>query len=372
MDYQLLGYLLRTARWLYAILALVAVVLILGVGTPYIWYVTEGFSLVGNSLWIWIVFSAGILFQVFYSYYTSMLIGAGKIMEQKYSQIASKLAYLVIVICGLYAGWGLMSVALATLISPFFSRFICYWYFYTPGLRAELARHSFNDSRRKFEILKILWYNAKRTAVMSIGAYAILRTSMFIAGLYFSLDEFGSYGLMVQVVQIVGTVSNTFLTISQPRLASMRTHRNIPALLTAFGRGYDVWLVLYLIGSAITIFWGNDILSLIGSNAHLPALAPLALYCLVMLLEQNHSCFAILISSDNKVPFAPAAIITGTAVCVGTFLSVRFTNLGIIGLVAVQGICQAAYQNWKWPKIALDEFHISIPDVIRLGLKSFF
>ncbi|MBD5207895.1 MAG: polysaccharide biosynthesis protein [Bacteroidales bacterium] len=371
VDYQLLGYLLRTARWLYAILALVAVVLLLGIGTPYLWYVTKGFSLVSNSLWIWIVFAAGVLFQVFYSYYASMLIGAGKIMEQKYSQIASKLGYLLIVIGGLYGGWGLMSVALATLISPFFGRFICHWYFYTPEMRHELARHSFEDSGRKFEILKVLWYNAKRTAVMSIGAYAILRTSMFIAGLYFTLDEFGSYGLMVQVVQIVGTVSTTFMTISQPRLASLRTHRNTAELLSTFGRAYDIWLMLYLIGAVITILWGNDILGLIGSNAHLPGFAPLALYCLVMMLEQNHSCFAILISSDNKVPFAPAAITTGIVICIGTFLSVRFTDWGILGLVGVQGICQAAYQNWKWPQMALNEFHVSLMGVIRMGLKSF-
>ena len=229
--------------------------------------------------------------------------------------------------------------------------------------------YKFEAHEKVIDIFRTLWHNAKRTAVISIGTYAILRFSMFIAGLYLTLEEFASYGLMVQLVGILGNVSCTFLQISQPRFASLRAGGNTKGLIRQFSLSYDVFLLLFIIGSFILILWGTPILSLIKSNAVLPDKRILILYCIVLLLEYNHSNFAVLISSNNHIPFAPASIITGVAVCIGVFIVVRFTSWGILGLVGVQGICQAAYQNWKWPKLALDELHINLVSLIGFCIK---
>ncbi|MDE7345637.1 MAG: polysaccharide biosynthesis protein [Muribaculaceae bacterium] len=371
-NYELLGYLLKTARYIYGYLALFALILLLTVGTSYIYKATDGFSNVPNALIIWVIYSIGVLFQIFYSYYFSMLLGAGKIKEQKFALIGNKVIYIGITIGGLYVGWGLISVALAQLISPFFGRILSYRYFYTSTLKERLREFSFETKERIIDIFRTLWYNAKRTAIMSIGAYAIMRFSMFIAGLFLSLEEFASYGLMIQLMGIIGNVSCTFMQISQPKLASLRASGKRERLLQAFSLAYDIFLILFMAGSIVLIFWGSSILSLIKSNAILPNKTILILYCIVMLLEYNHSNFAGLISTDNKVPFAPASIITGIAVCIGVFCVVYFTKWGIMGLVIVQGICQAVYQNWKWPLMALNEFNISIVSLVRIGIKYIF
>lgn len=368
INYELLGYLLKTARYIYGILAFFALLLLLVVGTPYIYKTTQGFTLVPNAHIVWITYSIGVLFQIFYSYYFSMLLGAGKIKEQKYAIIGNKLIYMAITIGGLYIGWGLMSVALAQLISPFFGRIISFHYFYTPNLKNQLSRYTFDTRKRILEIFKTLWYNAKRTAIMSIGAYAILRFSMFIAVLYLTLDEFASYGLMIQLVGILGNVSCTLMQISQPRLASLRTSGDLSGLIRHFSFAYDIFVFVFIVGSIILILWGTPILSLIKSNAILPDKTVLILYCVVMFLEFNHSNFAMLISTDNKVPFAPASIITGIAVCIGIFLVMRFTSWNILGIVAVQGICQAAYQNWKWPQMAMRQLSTSYYRVVTASI----
>lgn len=368
VNYELLSYLLSTARYVYAVLALIALTLLVVIGTPYIYFTTDGFSAVPNVLAVWLIYSAGVLFQIFYSYYFSMLLGAGKIKEQKYAVIGNKLLYIVILIAGLYSGWGLLSVALAQLISPFFGRFLSHHYFYTEDLRLSLAAYTHKERRKIIDIFSILWHNAKRLAVMQIGTYAILRFNMFIAGLYISLDEFASYGLMVQLVGIIGTVASTYLQVSQTKFASLRASRNDKALLKSFSLSLDVFYVLFIVCAVILVVFGQDLLGVIRSNAFLPSRLVLVVYCLVIFLEYNHSNFAILISSDNNIPFAPASIITGLFVCIGTFLVVECTDWGIFGLVLVQGICQAAYQNWKWPLVALQEFHISYFRLLKLGL----
>lgn len=370
IDYKLLACLLATARYVYALLAILALLLLIIIGTPYVYKITNAFSAIPNSLWVWITYSLGVLFQVYYSYYFSMLLGAGKIKEQKYGIIGNKILYILILITGLYLGWGLLSVALAQLISPFFGRLLSHSFFYTQELKAKLSFFEKIERGEINKIFSILWYNAKRVAIVQVGAYAILRFSMFIAGLYFSLEEFATYGLMTQLVGIIGTVSCTFIQISQTKFASMRATKNDKKLLESFSFSLIIFYFLFLFGSVGITLFGQNLLAIIKSNAALPSKLILIIYCLIMLLEYNHSNFTILISSNNNIPFASASIITGVAVCIGIFFVVRYTNWGILGLVLVQGICQAAYQNWKWPQLALKEFNISYLQLIRLGVRN--
>ena len=45
---------------------------------------------------------------------------------------------------------------------------------------------------------------------------------MFLAGLYLSLEEIASYGLMIQLMTVVTIVSTTFFTVSEPEFAALR------------------------------------------------------------------------------------------------------------------------------------------------------
>ncbi len=370
VNYRLLSSLLKTARHIYGILGGIAILLLLSIGTPYVYTTTDGFKEIPNALGIWIIYALGVFFQIYYSYYFSMLLGAGLIKEQKIAVIGNKVLYIILLSAGLFLGWGLISVSLAQMISPFLGRFLSHKFFYTENLKRELSPHSEIERQEIITNLKILWYNAKRNAVQLIGSYAILRSSMFIAGLYMSLTEFASYGLMVQLTGLLGSVGNTMVVISQPKFASLRTQKQYKSLLSSFSLALLYSYGIFIVGSIIFVLFGPQLLVLIKSNASLPSTPIVIIYCIVIFLEYNHASFASLISSNNKVPFAPASVITGLCVCLGTFLSLSFTHLGILGLVIVQGVCQGAYQNWKWPQYALREFNISYFHLIDLGFQS--
>jgi hypothetical protein len=91
-----------------------------------------------------------------------------------------------------------------------------------------------------------------------------------------------------------------------------------------------------------------------------------------MLLEGNHSNFATFIVTKNSIPFVKPSLIAGAAIGLGSFLSLQHTNLGILGLVLVQGLCQIVYANWKWPHVVCEEFNISFPRFVALGYKESF
>ena len=91
-----------------------------------------------------------------------------------------------------------------------------------------------------------------------------------------------------------------------------------------------------------------------------------------MLLEGNHSNFATFIVTKNSIPFVKPSLIAGAAIGIGSYLSLQFTSLGILGLVLVQGLSQIVYANWKWPHVVCREFHISFPSFISLGFRESF
>lgn len=63
-----------------------------------------------------------------------------------------------------------------------------------------------------------------------------------------------------------------------------------------------------------------------------------------------------------------SSLIVGTIICIGSFLVLKYTSLGILGLILVQGITQLCYSNWKWPYEVCREFHISFLHFLAIGL----
>lgn len=53
--------------------------------------------------------------------------------------------------------------------------------------------------------------------------------------------------------------------------------------------------------------------------------------------------------------------------CVLSFFSLKFTSLGILGVVAAEGLCNAVYANWKWPYVVCKQFHVNFFKFLKIG-----
>ncbi|GHT33591.1 hypothetical protein AGMMS49574_19590 [Bacteroidia bacterium] len=368
IDYRLLATMICTAKFVYRRLGFIILTLMLSFGSLYIYKVTNGFANVNNAFFIWIVYSVSTFFNIYYSYYTSLLTGKGLIMESKKAMVNSKITYIILVFIFLLAGIGLLGVVLANLISPFVNRFISYRYFFTPELKNKISTYIITQ-KEKIDLFKIIWYNAKKLGLVFVGSYAINKTSLFLAGLYLSLSEIASYGLMIQLVGLIMMISSTLFGVYQPKFSNLRIENNMSKLIKSFAFTMNIYYLLFICGILCLIGivpWG---LSLINSNATLPAISILFIYSFVVLLEGNHSNFATFIITKNTIPFVKPSLIAGGAIVSGSFISLKYTSLGILGLVLVQGLCQLVYANWKWPRVVCGEFHVSFFSFVLLGFK---
>jgi O-antigen/teichoic acid export membrane protein len=366
INYRLLATMIYTAKYVYRRLSLVVLVVIITFGTLYIYKITDGFNNVNNSLLVWIVYSISIYFNIYYTYYASLLIGKGMIMESKKAIVYSRIVYIIINVSLLALGVGLLSIAIANLIAPFVERFVSHHFFFTNELNNKLDQYKITKNER-VDLFNIVWYTARKLGLVFIGSYAINRFAIFLAGLYLSLSQIASYGLMLQLVNIIFAVSSTLFSIYNPRFTELNIKGKMKELKNDFAFVMGVYYLIFFIGGVFLVFFVPDLLRIFGSKAVLPSTSILILYLVIMLLEGNHSHFSTMIVIGNSVPFVWVSLITGSCIALGSYVSLAFTNYSLLGLVLVQGIVQLFYNNWKWPYVVMNKFNLSLYSFIRLA-----
>lgn len=369
IDWHLLSVLISTARFVYRRLSVLALIVMLTFGTGYIWYLTEGFTNVNNSLYIWILYSFSTYFNIYFSYYSSLLTGSGMIRESSQAAILSKSAYLVLCTLFLLLGWGLFAVVAANFIAPFVQRYVSYRAYFKPELKSRLAEQTVTreDIRETFSVI---WFNAKKLGINFIGAYAVNKMGMFIIGFFLPLATIGSYGLLTQLTTIVSGIANTMFVTYLPKVSNCRVTGDRSMLKRTISFSMVVGQIIMLAGALGIIFVAPYLLELIKSQTMLPSRLICVLYLVIVALELNHSEFASVISTENKIPYVVPSLVSGGVIVLLTFIALKFTTLGLLGVVLVQGIVQAAYNNWRWPLWVFRELDMSISEFYGTGFDS--
>jgi len=252
---------------------------------------------------------------------------------------------------------GLFSIVIANLISPFVQRAYSHQKYFTKELKSQLVDNV--SSQEVSDLFKKLWYNAKKLGINFIGAYAINKSGLFVIGLFLPLSTIGSFGLLTQLAAVLLGLSQTLFSTYQPKFSNCRVindreeFKNLMYLTT-----FVYWLFM-IIGSLMILLVGPEILKIIGSRTELPSMLVVVFYMITVTLEGNHSNFATLIATGNNVPFVKSGLLSGIAIVVITVFVLKYSNLGLLGVVLTQLIVQLAYNNWRWPLWVLEEYDLT-------------
>lgn len=367
VSYSLLATVIMTAKFLYRWMALAVIVLLLTFGTYYIYIISDGFTLVDNIFIIWIIYCISMYFNVYYAYFSSLLNGKGLVTEHRKSLVYSKLVYVLLVVSLLYWGCGLISVVVASFISPFIGRYFSKKYFFTDEIkvhinRIKVTKHEIN------KCISILWRNSSKLGIVYIGNFGISKASFFLAGLYLSKQDVASFGLMTQLVNFIAVISMTISALYQPRIVSLKIKKD-KRLISEFAYTLFIFVLIFFISSIFLVLWGNYIITFFRSNALLPSTNILIVYCIVIYLEINYSIFTSFIIMDNKIPYLKSILVSGILIILFSFVVLKYTDWGIWGMILSQGVIQASYNNWKWPYVVCKEFKTSYFRLLSIGCK---
>jgi hypothetical protein len=366
VNYRLLATLIDVGKFIYKRLALMGIFILLTFGSLYISNVTDGESTVINLWSIWIIFSFGTYFNIYFSHYQSLLIGSGLISDYNKSLVFSRTVYILLAYLFLMLDMRLLGIVLANVIAPFVSRYLARSAFFNPEIREKIQYLKISKNERS-NLFDIIWHNSRKLGLVMVGSFAIGKFSMFIAGLFLPLSDIASFGLMSQLFGILSTISVVYFNSHQARFASLRAQGNKEILLKEFAFSMIVFYILFVFGSLILVSAVPSLLLMIGAEVVLPNILICGMFGIILLLESNHSNFASFIATANEVPFVKSALIAGAVICILDIFVLKFTDIGLFGLILVQGVVQAMYSNWKWPLTVLREFNLRFIPFLLLG-----
>ena len=359
INEKLLATTLVTAKIIYRYLAWLALIPLLSLGSWYVYNVSNGFTSIDNALPVWVIFSISCFFNLYYKYLNSFLQGRGMVKETKKGQVYSKIVQIVITFAMLFSGCSLLSVVVANLIAPFVFRFYTYTKFHDSYIKKILHENNVDPDDIN-ETFKILFYNAKKMGIIGILSTALGYASTLIIGSFLPLAEIGSYGLMVQLVGYISTVSTVFFYSITPELGTLMVWKRFVELRNKFGLSMAVFFLIQFAG--ITVLLLCPILfNFLSFNTQLPSYLILVLYSLYKFFEQIQGTYSHLLLTENDLIFYPSAVWTGVLGLVSLIIVLSF-DMGLLGVVLSQCIPLYLYSAWKWPIYATRKYGISFKE----------
>lgn len=366
INYQLLATLIQTARWIYRIMAVIVLFIMMTGGSVYIYYVTNGFEYLSNGLIIWCLFSLSVFFQIYYLYYNSLLTGAGKIKESKKSAVYSTVFKILLTYILLSINCGLLGVTIVNLIHPFFYRYLSNKYYFTNDLKQNIFIYKIILDE-KITLFRTLWYNSKKMGIIVVSGYFTYGLSTLFAGVYLSLDEIASYGLMIQLVTLISSISGILFSIYQPRFAYLKVIGSINLLRKEIAYTMCIFYLLFFIGVIILIFLGPLAVNLIGSQTALPSMAITFVYVVFRFFDSNFVNLCQVFIIGNEFPFLKSYLYSSICIAIGCYLSLSWFHLGLWGIVLSIGLIQSFWNNWYWPRAIIKSLNASGLSFLKEG-----
>ena len=292
--------------------------------------------------WLWssaITYGSGLVLGVLAGAELSLATGADVVVKVQRAQILAACANTGVAICGLWAGYGLLAMATGLLVGNLLLQVMG-----RRLVRAVLLPLSVRDGSWSQPILIEMWPQMWRTGLMSLGAYVIYYANTFQVAAHLGLAQTASWGLSYQVAMLIVTIGCMPLMLAQPVLARSWAEGDPSAAWRRFSRDHAIGIFLAVLAAGGAVILGQPILTRLGSHTPLLPMPQMCVLMLIVLLEANHVCYALFVTSRGEVPFLIPALASAAGVLVGGALLVPLW--GVWGGLLALGVLQASCNNW--------------------------
>ncbi len=364
INKKLLDSLVEAARRIYQYVAIIAAIVLITLGTFYVSSLLDENQNKKYYFTAWIIFSCGYIINFYYGYINALLQGRGDITQANKVIVLTRSILIIIGAWAVTKGYGLMGLAVASLLSSLIGRIIALRLFHGKNKSIDIVNKEEVKKSREV-MIKILLPNALRLGAVHLGAFLVLRGNILIASSILGLEAAASYSISLTILMTLSSISMVICQLQIPYMSALQAKGEKEKLVSTLGEILIVSWTIYILGLALFIILGDDLLLLIGSNTKLLDRNLLLLLGAVLLFELNHSIAATYLTSINRIPFVSAAIISG--LCIQILALITINKWGIIALILSQGVVQLFYNNWKWPLEALNDLKTRLSSVLKFG-----
>lgn len=368
IDWRVFAVVLRTCKTVFLAISLVALFVMLSLGTYYVYVVSDADL---GFVAAWAVYAISIFLNLLYGYISAYLRGMGAVAENAKATAISKICQLVITGLLLYLDFGIMGTSIGYLLSCIVLRFLLFRYFSKDEEiqknREKLKiRVPFKDIISSF---RIMWHNAWRDGLVSFAMFLSTQANTLICSVVLGLSSTGFYGLAMQVATVISSVGAVWYSTIQPKLQECAVSRNDAEAQRLFSTSIVVFLIVGISGCLLFIAVGPFLLDVLRGGMDVDWLM-FAAVCIYMLIYRGNILCVSCLSNYNIVPYAKAYVITGIVSVLSSFLCAALFSFGLWSLILPPLVVLLMYNAWKWPCEALRKMGSpSIGNFLHEGFK---
>ncbi|HLP04539.1 MAG TPA: O-unit flippase-like protein [Paludibacter sp.] len=363
IDYSLLKGIIETMRWFYRRMAFLLLVLLMTIGSFYIYRIALSYKGDKMEIYIsWVILCLINSYSLYTFYYDSLMQGKGMVKRVKQIQIAGQTVYLLVAIGLIVLKFNLIAVVSAQVLSIVVKRTLSYYSVYTTEFKSKI---SVEPKYTKHEILKSIYPNAIKLGLVNIGNAIVTRSTIIIGALYLTLDQMAMYGITIQVIWVVASVGTVYFSTFVPKIIQHRAQNNTSRIINIYIYSTVFLVFTFVFGVLGLTLLGSKLLILIGSKTQILPNSYIIVLAVVILLDYNRGMAEWVLSTKNEIPFFKVSLFTSGIMLVLLIFFLKFTSLGMWSLVLAPAIAQNCYQNWKWPLVVFKELKINFPCVSK-------
>jgi O-antigen/teichoic acid export membrane protein len=366
IDYSLFKGLINAMKWFYARMAVILFSVLITVGTYYIYTVLKTYSGCHKEVYIsWMILVMINSYSLYTMYYDSLMQGQGLIKRAKQIDVTGYIVYLIVAVGLILLRFNLIAIVSAQVLMVLIKRILSYMTIYNNSFRQNLQKVK---ALSRKEIIKVIYPNAVKMGLVQLGNLMASHSSIILGALFLSLEEIASYGITIQLLWIITSVSTVYLFTYMPEMMQQRVHNNNIAVKFFYIKSCLFLFCTFLVCGLCLLIGGEWALNLIKSQTSLLSKPFIIVALLVFAFDCNKGVAEWILLTKNEVPFFKASLFTGCSTVILLLLLLKYINLGIWSIIIAPCIAQGCYQNWKWPYEVWSQLHISIRDVKNIHI----
>ncbi len=365
INLKLFFGLLKTSKIVYILIGLSCFIILVIFGTYYIFNLNYTINFYYLAI-TWIIFLLGISLNIIFGYFSVFLRGIGQIYILNKAYIISKLIQILFTILLLIFNLRLVGIGISYIFSVIFLIYFLNHYY------KRSYRFYFSNTNYLYKIDDFWFYfnkifkNTSLEGLITFSNYLLFQSGTFLASIFLSLNQTGILGLTFQITAIIANIASSFFETLQPSLQSSFARRDFKSQQLLFSIIISSLILLSLIGYSLLFSIGLPLIRIIKPNFEIPLIYFL-LASLFQFLIKIRNSYVSFLSSMNNLSFAKSFIFSSLFSILLSYISLRYLNLGIIGIILSQILSQSI-NLWVWPKKVHIFLNISLVKILKISL----
>lgn len=368
-NYILFYEVYYVSKEFYRKIALVTGCVMLG-ATVYIFHLASDMQNLKSTLIAWIIFSASIAFQIYFTYISSFLKGMGKIKEIQQIDLWSSLLEMVLKIALVFMGLGILGLGIANGLLIMFKRFALNHIFNLTIKGTEDAKQIAERAYKHGEceqVKQAIKKNSKALGGVVLSNYIQNQGTTLLCSMIFTLGETAQYSLTLQFYSVVTSLAQIPYQVFQPKLNEYRLTNDMEKLRDTYSLIYLYMIVLFVCGICGVSFALNPILNILGSNTEVLPIGLAILLGINQFVDVSHRRCTDFIGLGNEQPYAKAYVIASMATILVDII-VLISGHGVFAFILGNLLVQLAYNAWKWPMYVNKMLELKGIEVLTRGV----